>query len=118
MCGRGAVIYGAVTMSRQWDQRGGFWLSVCVPGELDFTCSLSRKLTNLRHIRWVSTGSKLLPKLVFKYRVKKTKELSVQDDTRGTESGYLLLVSEFQKCSLLDGSLQHSTAQHNAVPER
>lgn len=53
MCGRGAVIYGAVTMSRQWDKRGGVRLCVCVSGELDFTCSLSRKLTNLRHIRWV-----------------------------------------------------------------
>lgn len=44
---------GCDNVSAVGQERWSPALCVCVSGELDFTCSLSRKLTNLRHIRWV-----------------------------------------------------------------
>lgn len=53
MRGWGAVIYRALTLSRQRDQRGWLWLSVCVPGELE-VCSPSLHAHKHMHMVWAT----------------------------------------------------------------
>lgn len=60
MSGRGTVIYGAVTPSRQWDQRGSVWLSVCVPGEPD-VCAHADTPGIEKRAWWVSVTRRRRP---------------------------------------------------------